>query len=108
MRRTIAVVVISVCLAVGAAACSAEGPVNQQPGSSQPDGSQGGSSAGGTEQAMTVMRQLAHCIRSHGMPAFPDPVINPLTNGPDFPRMGDASSPAACRQAGSGVWADGG
>ena len=81
MKRTIALTLISVCLAGGAAACSATGSAGQQAADSQ----SGGLSASGSEQAITVMRGLAHCIRSHGMPAFPDPVINPLTNGPDWP-----------------------
>ena len=34
---------------------------------------------------MTVLRQWSRCVRSHGMPGFPDPVINPLTNYPDYP-----------------------
>jgi hypothetical protein len=80
-----AVALISACLAAGTAACSAAGSGGQQASSSQPSGSHSGLSAGDTDQAMTVMRQLARCIRSHGMPAFPDPVINPLTNGPDWP-----------------------
>jgi len=88
MKRTIAVILISVCVAGGAAACSSAGA----------SGSQGGSQAGGTEQGMTVMRQLAHCIRSHGDPGFPDPIINPLTGAPDFPQ--DAPDvPANIQQA---------
>lgn len=85
MRRTITVALISVCLAAGAAGCSATGSGGQQVSSSQPNGSHSGLSASDTAQAMTVLRQLARCVRSHGMPAFPDPVINSLTNSPDFP-----------------------
>jgi hypothetical protein len=77
MRRTIALILISICMAGGAAACSAAGASGSHGGGSQ---------GGGTEQAMTVMRQLARCIRSHGMPGFPDPVINPLTGAPDWPQ----------------------
>jgi len=88
MKRTIALILISSCVAGGAAACSTAGA----------SGSQGGSQAGGTEQGMTVMRQLAHCIRSHGDPGFPDPIINPLTGAPDFPQ--DAPDvPANIQQA---------
>ena len=78
MRRMIALTVLSVCLAGGAAACSGSG---QQSGGSPVSGGQ----SSGTEQVMSVLRQLARCIRSHGMPGFPDPVVNPLTNQPDFP-----------------------
>jgi len=77
----IALIVLSVCVAGGAAACGGGGSAGQQPGGSQV----GGAQSGGTEQAMSVLRQLARCIRSHGMPSFPDPIINPLTNQPDFP-----------------------
>lgn len=76
MRRMIALIVISICMAGGAAACSAAGASGSHGGGSQ---------AGGSGQAMTVMRQLARCIRSHGMPGWPDPVINRLTGAPDWP-----------------------
>ena len=36
---------------------------------------------------MAVMQQWAQCIRSHGMPNWPDPVINPVTSYPDFPHL---------------------
>jgi len=87
MKRTIALILISICL-TGAAACSSAGA----------SGSHGGSQASGTGQGMTVLRQLAHCIRSHGEPGFPDPIINPLTGAPDFPQ--DAPDvPASVQQA---------
>lgn len=92
MRRTIALILISICMAGGAAGCS---------GSSGPHGSGapgGGSQAGGTAQAMTVLRQLARCIRSHGMPGWPDPVINPLTGAPDWPQNAPRV-PASIQQA---------
>jgi len=81
MRRMIALTMLSVCLVGGVAACGGGGSAGQQPGGSQV----GGAQASGTEQAMSVLRQLARCIRSHGMPSFPDPIINPLTGQPDFP-----------------------
>jgi hypothetical protein len=85
MRRTIALILISICTAGAAAGCSGSHGGSQGAGP-QGGGSQGGGSqGGGTEQTMAVMRQLAHCIRSHGMPGWPDPVINPLTNAPDWP-----------------------
>ena len=35
-----------------------------------------GSANGSTNQrALVVLRQLAHCIRAHGNPSFPDPVV---------------------------------
>ena len=87
MKRPIALILISICLA-GGAVCSSAGV----------SGSHGGAQASGTEQGMTVLRQLAHCIRSHGEPGFPDPIINPLTGAADFPQ--DAPDiPANVQQA---------
>ena len=93
MRRTIALILISICMAGGAAGCSASH------GSGAPGG---GSQAGGTGQAMTVLRQLARCIRSHGMPGWPDPVINPLTGSPDWPQNAP-DVPASIQQAGQSI-----
>ena len=31
--------------------------------------------AGSSQQALQAMRELAHCIRSHGLPGFPDPQV---------------------------------
>ena len=73
MRRTIAAALTAICLAGGAAGCSS------------PAGSSPGSLTSGNEQVMIVLRQLARCIRGHGMPGWPDPVINPLTGAPDWP-----------------------
>jgi len=99
MKRTIALILISICLAGGAAACSAAGPSGPHGGGAQGGGAPGsGSQTGGTEQVMTVMRQLAHCIRGHGMPGWPDPVINPLTGTPDWPRNAPRV-PASIQQA---------
>jgi len=104
MKRTITLILIIICTAGGAAACSAAGSSGPHGsgssggGSSGSGSSGGGAPAGGTEQTMSVMRQLAHCIRDHGMPGWPDPVINPLTGAPDWPR--DAPRvPAGIQQA---------
>ena len=86
MRRTIAAALTVICLAGGAAGCSSAGS------------SAGGSLTSGNEQAMTVLRQLARCIRSHGMPGWPDPVINPLTGLPDWPASAPRT-PAAIQRA---------
>ena len=83
MRRMIALTMISVCVAGGATECGGGGSAGQQSGGSQSSGAQ----SSGTEQAMTVLRQLARCIRSHGMPSFPGPIINPLTNQHGFSRQ---------------------
>ena len=89
MKRTIALILIGLSMAGGAAACSSAG-ASGSPG--------GGSQSGGTEHAMTVMRQLARCIRAHGMPSWPDPVMDPLTNTPAWPQ--DAPDvPSSIQQA---------
>lgn len=95
MRRVIALIMISACAATGAAACSgsgqsgpgAQGGQGGQPtATAQPAGSaQVGTAQRVTAQAMTVLRDLARCIRSHGMPGWPDPEINPLSGTADFP-----------------------
>jgi hypothetical protein len=98
MRRMIALILISICMAGAAAGCSG-GASGGGHGGAQGGGSQGGSSqGGGTEQTMAVMRQLAHCIRSHGMPGWPDPIINPLTSAPDWPQSAPRL-PAGIQQA---------
>jgi hypothetical protein len=98
MRRMIALILISICMAGAAAGCSGGAPGGGH-GGAQGGGSQGGSSqGGGTEQTMAVMRQLAHCIRSHGMPGWPDPIINPLTSAPDWPQSAPRL-PAGIQQA---------
>ncbi len=94
MRRMIALTMISVCVAGGATECGGGGSAGQQSGGSQSSGAQ----SSGTEQAMTVLRQLARCIRSHGMPSFPGPIINPLTNQPAFPATAP-NTPASAQQA---------
>lgn len=34
---------------------------------------------------LAIMRQLSQCLRTHGVPGFPDPVVNPQTNRPEMP-----------------------
>ena len=94
MRRAIALTLISVCMASAAAACSSGGPGSRSSAGSP----SAGSPASGTGQVMAVMQQWAQCIRSHGMPNWPDPIINPVTSYPDFPQ--DAPRiPASTQQA---------
>jgi hypothetical protein len=40
-------------------------------------------------QSMTVLRELARCIRSHGMPGWPDPRSNGVPNWPDPNALGE-------------------
>jgi hypothetical protein len=82
MRRAIASIVIAASAAVGATSCSTGSPASGA-GSAGPGA--GGPQATGTAQVMSVMRQFAACVRGHGVPSFPDPVINPLTGRPDIP-----------------------
>lgn len=116
MRRTIALILISICMAGTTAECGGTGSGTHgggtQGGGSQGPGSLGGGQAagsqsagspgGGTEHTMSVMRQLAHCIRSHGMLGWPDPVLNPLTELPDWPQNAPRV-PASIQQACQGV-----
>jgi hypothetical protein len=100
MRRVIALTLISACMAGGAAACGSGGSGGSgSSGSRQSAGSPAaGPQASGTGQVMTVMQQWARCIRSHGLPGWPDPIINPVTSYPDFPQ--DAPRiPASIRQS---------
>lgn len=57
-----------------------------------------GTPASGTnQQALTVLRELAGCVRAHGLPTFPDPVVG--RNGvPVFPDSAPRI-PAAAQQA---------
>jgi hypothetical protein len=56
--------------------------------------STGTPSNGTNQQALTVLRQLAGCVRAHGLPGFPDPVVG--HNGvPVFPDSAPDVPPAA-------------
>lgn len=89
MRRMITACLLSAILVSGAAACgsaSSGTPASSQPAGSVPSGSSAnGAQAGGAAAVLGVMRQISRCVRSHGLPGFPDPVLNPVTNYPDFP-----------------------
>src|SRR5215471_792749 len=81
MKRTIALILISICLAGGAAACSAAGSSGPRGGGSQGSGPQGGDSQGSGSQTGGT-----------------DPVINPLTGAPDWPHNAPRV-PASIQQA---------
>jgi hypothetical protein len=83
MRRVVVLILIGLCAFAGAAACGSGGSGGA--GGQTGGGSGSGGQSGGTAQVMTILRQLSRCIRAHGMPGFPDPIINPLTNYPDYP-----------------------
>lgn len=63
-------------------------------------GAQHARSAGGTNQhVLTVLRQLASCVRANGMPNFPDPVIgrNGVAVFPDSAPRIPAATDRSCR-----------
>jgi hypothetical protein len=54
------------------------------PGSSA--GAKSGASATpGSRQLLAIYRELAQCIRQHGQPNLPDPVVNPSTGKVELP-----------------------
>ena len=63
-------------LALGAAACGGASPTGVASGSTAPSSTSGGGSSGGHTQASTrgtALLAYASCMRSHGVPNFPDP-----------------------------------
>ena len=55
-------------------------------------GSGGGASSSSSAQAASLYHQLGQCIRSHGLPNFPDPVQDQQTGTWGFP-AGTANPP---------------
>jgi hypothetical protein len=98
----IAVGLLSATLVTGVAACGPAGsgtPASSQPAGAPPNGrSANRAQADGTAAVLGVMRQISRCARSHGLPGFPDPVLNPVTNYPDFPASAP-QIPASVQQA---------
>lgn len=102
MRRMIAAGLLGAALVSGAAACGSAGsgasassaPAGSVPGGGSASGAQGS----GTAAVLGVMRQISRCARSHGLPGFPDPVLNPVTNYPAFPASAPPI-PASVQQA---------
>ncbi|GAA3795108.1 hypothetical protein GCM10022226_13050 [Sphaerisporangium flaviroseum] len=45
-----------------------------------------GASSGGPHAEMAILREFAQCVRSHGTPAFPDPITDARTGFPTFPQ----------------------
>jgi hypothetical protein len=82
-------ILVGVVLAVTAFALGACG--------TQHSHSAGTPSGGTNHQALTVLRRLAGCVRAHGLPNFPDPVVG--RNGvPVYPDSAP-DIPAAAQQA---------
>jgi hypothetical protein len=61
--------------------------------------SSGTHASGTNQQALIVLRQLAACVRAHGMPSFPDPIIgrNGVPVYPDSSPRISAAAQQACR-----------
>jgi hypothetical protein len=80
--RTTAAVIATAGLALLAAACSR---------SASSAGSGGSSSAAGSSGSATAIA-YSRCIRSHGVPDFPDPASNGQVPKADAPRLGVSST----------------
>ncbi|WP_204055748.1 hypothetical protein [Microbispora corallina] len=100
MRRAMILAVAS--LFVPVAACGTGDPPHAPPGAGAAGNSGGespgsgasgaggvspgaGTSATGTVQVMPVMREISRCFRSHGVPGFPDPIVDNRSGYPIFP-----------------------
>jgi len=90
--RHLAIAVLPLLLASGLAAASLLAGCGS--GSS---GSLGGGSRSSDRTALVVLRDLARCVRAHGIPSFPDPQVG--SDG--VPRYPDSAPrvPTATRQA---------
>jgi hypothetical protein len=67
--------IIAVCaLAVLSAGCAPK----------QGAGAPAPTPSAGPSQVLDLYKQLARCVRAHGVPGFPDPVVNPQTGKVDF------------------------
>ncbi|GII65056.1 hypothetical protein Skr01_51410 [Sphaerisporangium krabiense] len=90
-------------LAVLLAGC-ASSPQNAQSTPSTP-------SPTGTGQFLSGYRELARCLRGHGMPDFPDPVVDPRTGEVTLPpgtRKPTEAAMNACRSIADRLPAKGG
>jgi hypothetical protein len=81
-RRTAAALAAAAVLAVAAAACS---------GGASSGSSGGSSSAGGSSSSASAVG-YSHCMRSHGVPNFPDPDSSGQLPKGDAQRFGVSSS----------------
>jgi hypothetical protein len=53
--------------------------------------------SGSSTRIAAVYMELVRCIRAHGIPNFPDPVINPQTGQPDLPSGTQKPGPSVMR-----------
>ena len=85
--------VVVALIATGTTGCSALGGGPQAAGTGTP-------TARGSSPSAATYRQAAECIRSHGVPGFPDPTQDPRTGKWDLPtgtRKPPQSALNACR-----------
>jgi hypothetical protein len=85
----VATVIASAILALLAAACGGGSPSGSGGGSGSPAGSASSPSVGGSAHLKIVA--FSHCMRSHGVPRYPDPSagqidvkVDPRIQGPNF------------------------
>ncbi|MBP2706561.1 hypothetical protein JOL79_22395 [Microbispora sp. RL4-1S] len=81
MRRSVILAVV--CLLVSGEGCTAASP--EAPGGVVSRPPTAAAAASGAGEVMAVMRDIARCVRSHGAPGFPDPIMDPRSNYPAFP-----------------------
>ena len=89
VARTVATIVAAAALALLAAACGGGSPSGSGGGSGSPASSVSSPSAGGSLHLKIVA--FSHCMRSHGVPRYPDPLpnqinvkVDPRIQGPQF------------------------
>jgi hypothetical protein len=86
-------------IATGCAGCSAIGGGSRAAGSGTGTGT-GTPAAHGSSPGAAVYHRAAECIRTHGVPGFPEPTQNPQTGEWDLPpgtRKPPQSTMNACR-----------
>lgn len=93
IRRGTALLAPTLLLAALAAGCGSNGPSNPTTTSSQnaQSGSQGGGQQGGGQSAASQAYAYARCMRTHGVPNFPDPHVSV---GPGHAAVGFAVNPS--------------
>lgn len=108
ITRTAVIITATAALALLAAACGGSGsPSGSGGGSGSPAGSASSSSTGGSAHLKIVA--FSHCMRSHGVPRYPDPTagqmlvkVDPRIEGPSF-RVSNSQFQAAWRACRSGL-----
>jgi hypothetical protein len=89
-ERPVAAVIATVVLALLVAACGGRGSSSSS-GSPSSTGSGGSSNAGGSTSSPSAVG-FSRCMRSHGVPNYPDPDINGVLPKTDPQRLGVSTS----------------